>query len=264
MLQDATPNPDGSVYTLYADGHVKGQRAVIHPVSFGATPSSIITSSAGNVALLWTGYVSQFWVLSPGLKFAGSASFGPYDGWTLAAHGGGPDQILRLLWTKYDGTAAVWMTSHDAYSSDVRLAAQPGKSAIGLVVGQDNLARVLWAGTDHTARISTVQANGSVTTSSAYGPLSGYTAQQIFVDPSNNNRILWVGSDGSASVWKVSGSTVLSQTNVTPPAGFTAISAGVGNDGLVRILFTNNAGGARIYVSNDGGSVIRHNDYNPS
>jgi len=265
MAMDAAPNSDASENTLYLDGHVTTGHASIHPPSYGMTPNSAMIASSGYVGLLWNGTLPRFWVLTPTLHYQGGAAFGPYDGWNLVDQGVGGDQLLRLLWVKYDGTASVWSTAADAYSSDVRIAPIPGKSAVSFAVGQDNLARVLWAGTDNTAVVTTVNTNGSITTSPIYGPYAGYTARQVEVDYNTNiTRVLFVNTNGSAALAKVTSGGVAGFTNCTAPAGFTAISAAVGTDGLVRFLFNNSAGGARIYTEKTDGTGLTYVDYNPS
>jgi len=264
VAKDVAANSDASENTLYLDGHVTTQFINVHPPSYDITANSAIIGSNGYVTLLWSGYMSRFWVLSPTLHFQGGAAFGPYDGWTLVGQGFGADQILRLLWVKYDGTASVWTTANDAYSSDVRIAPLTGKTAVGFAVGSDNLPRVLWSG-NHSAIISTVNANGTVSTSAVYQLTASYTPRQVEVDYGTNiTRVLFVSTDGSASLAKVDSTGVVGVTNCAAPAGYTAISAAVGTDGMVRFLFNNSAGGARIYTEKSNGTGLTHVDYNPS
>jgi len=62
---------------------------------------------------------------------------------------------------------------------------------------------LLWTKADGTAKVWTINSNGTVTSTPDYGPYSDWSAKAVMDGPDGNARILWSRSNGVGMIWTV-------------------------------------------------------------
>jgi hypothetical protein len=233
--------------------------AVIGTASNATGMTGVLFGTAGTVnAGTGTASLIQSWT-SPS-----EVDYGPFDGWTPVGVAVGPTGLSRLLWTYYDGSAAVWLTNENGtYASDVRVGPIAGMTAVGLAYTPAIGSVVLWSGSDGSSELTYVS-DTSVTNSFTFSPISGYTPQSVFYDAAGQACILLGASDGSAAILVTSSvGAVVRQLNLPSAAGWQVISACANVDGNIRVLWKYPlSASARVTIINkQTGAVVATNDY---
>jgi len=62
---------------------------------------------------------------------------------------------------------------------------------------------LLWTKADGTAKVWTINSDGTVTSTFEFGPYAGWTAKAVMDGPDGNARILWNRADGIGMIWTV-------------------------------------------------------------
>ncbi len=164
-------------------------------------------------------------------------TYGPYPAWSAKALATGTDGVARILWTKTDGSAALWRVDSSGGFTQTTYGPFSGWFPQSLAVGGDNVPRIMWTYTDGTMSLWSVDAQGGYTYQN-FGPYSGYTVYLIAVGANNVPRILWYKTDDSISLWNgLSGTPGYSHTEYGPFSGYTPISLAADSGNAVRLLW---------------------------
>ena len=179
--------------------------------------------------------------------------YGPYPGWTARAAAAEADALTRVLWTKDDGSAALWLLGPEGNEASYRLGPAPGWKAIDVAASIAGTTHVLWTDTDGRIALWSVENAGSVSTGPAYGPYADWTAVAIADGQDGLTRVLWNRVDGSAALSLFGPEGLLASYRFGPAAGWTAVDVAVGADGQARILWTHRDGRMALWrVDGDG------------
>jgi len=165
--------------------------------------------------------------------------FGPYQGWTARRTSAGSDGLTRVLWTKVDGSAGLWLLGPKENQASYRFGPVAGWTAVDVAASVAGLTHILWSAADGRIAVWSIDNAGNVSTGPVYGPYPGSTAVAIAEGQDGLTRVLWNKLDGAAGLSFV-GSEVL--VLFGPVAGWTAVDAVVGADGQTRILWTHRDG----------------------
>jgi prepilin-type processing-associated H-X9-DG protein len=303
MARDRTANPDGSVNTLYADGHVKTRYAFIaQHISVGpnnearlvwnrgdgmvafslvspvgaelsrgqlgqsaGTVKGISTSPTGYTSILiGNGNTASLWTLNPSFYVVQQSNFGPYAGWAPISVASGGNNQPRLLWNRYDKSSAIWQASAaNDYLSDKRYALASGDIATGLAVAPDNSQRLVWTRPSGEVRFWTLSAAGDILSQSGVPPYHDWKVKSVTVGPNGNTWVLFAGTGGSSLMTMSPTQQRLNKIDFPAEAGWTPQEVGVGADGYARVLATNVDGRGRLRIYNTAGALLSSHEFAP-
>ena len=167
-------------------------------------------------------------------------TYGPYPGWRATTLAAGADGVARILWTKTDGSAALWRVDASGNFTHFDYGPFSGWTARGLAVGSDNVPRILWTNTSGQISLWSVNAQGGFTFQ-YFGPYTGYTASLIAVGADNAPRILWNKTDGSVSLWRVDTAGNFTFAYYGPFYGYAPLSLAADSGNAVRLLWNHPA-----------------------
>ncbi|MEO7898800.1 MAG: WD40 repeat domain-containing protein, partial [Capsulimonas sp.] len=268
LARDRTPNSDGTLNVLFADGHVKTRYTyVAQHISVGpnsetrllwnrgdgsitlsrlsstgaeinraylglgvGTVKSVSTSSTGYTSILiGKGDTASLWTLNPSFYVTQKTEYGPYDGWAPISVGVGSNNQPRLLWNRYDKSSAIWQASAvNDYISDKRYALASGDIASGLAVAPDNSQRLVWTRPSGEVRFWTLSAAGDILSQSGVPPYHDWKAKSVTVGPNGNTWVLFAGTGGSSLMTMSPTQQRLNKIDFPAEAGWTPQEVGVG------------------------------------
>ncbi len=232
--------PDGTTWLLWTNTngtaslwHVtaltaSGYTATQYGPYAGYTAVSLSVGGDGSPHLLWdkTDGTALLWTVDPANGTFTYTTYGPYAGWTAKAVASGAT-VTDLLWAKTDGTASGYRIASDGSLTYHTFGPYSSYAAVGLSVGPDDGAHLLWDKTDGSAALWSADFTSGAFTFVNYGPYSGYSARAIATGPDNVTRMLWDNTNGTASLWSVTGSGY-TYNAYGPFSGWTAVGVSAG------------------------------------
>ncbi len=242
----------------------KDGRARPNPPTLGAYEAPSV--STGNTQLLWRHAPdgqAAFWELNPHGTYA-VALYGPFAGWTAQAVAEAPDGTNWLLWSKTDGTAALWhVTSLTSTGYTYHLyGPYAGYSAVSLSVGADGSPHILWDKTDGATALWTVNPTNATFTYALYGPYPGWTAKAV-ASGATVTDLLWTKTDGTASGYRIAANGSLTYHLFGPYAGYAATSLSVGPDDGAHLLWDNKNGAVALWNVDFTSGAFSYTPYGP-
>ena len=129
---------------------------------------------------------------------------------------------------------------------------------LDLSVGTDNQLRVLFAGFDNRAAVTSIHGTGDFTCGQPLGPYNGWIAEALADGVDGLTRILWNHVDGSAALWFLGPAGNLASYRFGPEADEKAVDVSVGFDDTTHLLRTSTDGRAELLSVSYSGSVIRN------
>jgi hypothetical protein len=178
--------------------------------------------------------------------------------WHIAGEAVGADGNTRLLWTRLDGSAALWsVNAAGQLLSNVGFGPYTGWTASKVSTGADGSTRLLWNHTSGQAAVWTLAAAGNLLHSVSFGPSPGWAAVDLAVGSDGNTRLLWDNADGTAALWSVTPAGQLAaSTSFGPYQGWTAGHLAAGADGRTRLLWNHVSGQAALWLLDASGNPI--------
>jgi len=138
---------------------------------------------------------------------------------------------------------------------------------------------LLWTSANGAAALWTVNADGSFTSTRAYGPIPGWTATTIADGPDGKTRLLWTRADGMSAVWTVNDadgsftstpgygpftSAALPSVVISGGGRWDAVSLAVGPDDLTRLEWKHSPDGRSVvWIINPNASFASTPGYGP-
>lgn len=213
----------------------------------------------GLTRMLWTNPngTTALWVLGSGGNVQNAAVF-QLAGFTATNIAIGSDGQLRLLWVNPNGAAALWLINASTFAvvNKTTYGPIPGWTVRGISAGSsDGFTRVLWTNANGQAAIWLVNAGGAINSSAVVGPISGWTAELIAVDPNNLTHLLWVNASGQIAIWTINDSFTVTGAIVDGPvAGWSVTHMAIGPDNITRLMWLDAFGDMALWELNPDGS----------
>ena len=278
---------EGSVYDLRKD---YSDFIFARAVRGGQTRSAYTDNSNGTVTdtstgLMWQKASSSDNTWKQALAYCEGLSLGGYTDWRLPtvkelcsladySRAGPvinttyfPDTGALLYWssTTYVADNYAWgVTFDDGVVSDGYKNYYSGyvRAVRG---GQSGGPTLLWAGSNGSASIWTIDTSGNATSKTKYGSYSGWTARNYHRNNDGTANMLWVNTDGTASAWTTidTSGNPTSKTKYGPYPGWTAKSYHKNSDGTANMLWVNTDGTASIWTidTSNGISKLHYDPY---
>lgn len=229
-------------------GYVKVTRYPIDP-NISSTTSGLVQAGNGAGA-----------VISP--PMSGTGALAP-SAWKAQDISAGSSGMTSLLWLKSDNSFQIWNINDAGVNAQDSPVFAPITGSSGnwtpkrVGIGGDGLTRILMVRTDGAITIWTLNSIlGYGSSSDVYGPITGWSCQDMSVLFNNSVQLLWTMSDGHFSTWNcpVGGSPSSSSTfGPYSDAGgsWSARKIGIsGGDGLLRILVNRTDGCSVVWKLN--------------
>jgi hypothetical protein len=125
--------------------------------------------------ILWdnSSGAAALWQLTASYALARAAAYGPFSGYTAVDVTVGIDGNARLLWTRTDGTTALWTVSTNTLLEIAGQSYGPftGFTAVALEAGKDGLTRLAWSNSSGAQEVWLVNLDDSFRSASPFGPL---------------------------------------------------------------------------------------------
>ena len=227
LARDAQRNRDGSLNTLYVDGHVKTDLFYVpEALTIGpddttrlllpkATYENFSQPLPGQAAL---------WTITPDGSIQSETPETLDTGGTAISVSVGGDNKTRLLW---DQTFPI-----------------------------GNLYSYNFGPQDTPITLQTIAADGTVESAIPYGPYDGWTPLLIAAGSDDGSRLLWRRYDGTLALWTVSPQgQYLSDVRLHVSPTFAAVGLARGNDGGTRLLLREPSGAAVLVTLSAEGMV---------
>lgn len=252
VLSDASPHADGTVNTVYVDGHVKKQ-SFLAPAAIAVLPdneSRLLWTRADGTAQLWTlssqgafesqfalptdpspivsmatdlqsrtlllhgsGNTAELQILSPSGTLTGTQINGPYAEWNPLAVTVGGNLQPRLLWGRTDGQGSDWSTTTTGvYMNNTRLGPVLGAQPIALAAAADNTQRALFARGDGHNQLWQLSVNGLPTKVTTIGAVLNGRLLNVAVGIDGTSRVLWAVGANQGVIWTIDGNGVRTST----------------------------------------------------
>ena len=241
--------------------------ATVKYAYFSYSPSDVAVSPADNTTrFAWKQHEgASSWTVFPNGGVVSSNLFGPFSGWSVRAVGAGYDGRSRILWTHFDGRAAIWRVSaQNALEGSDVFGPYPGWTAVDVAVDPESKARVLWRHADGQAATWTVGAGGVLESSGVFGPYAGWTARALSVGGDNRGRVLWTSETGQVSLWTVSAAQALEGATLYGPyPGWSAADLVTGPDNRTRLLWRHIDGYTGVWRVSLTGAIESAQSYGP-
>jgi hypothetical protein len=257
VLGDVAVNNDGTLNTVYADGHVATVSLSV-PARISVLPdneSRVLWRKADGTAQIWTltasgayagsvalaadstpiismtsdsqsrtlllrnaGNTSKLQILSSSGALTSTQVNGPYDSWSPVAVAIGGNLQPHLLWNRVGGQASDWnTTTAGVYVNDARLGPVLGAQPVALTVAPDNTQRLIFTRGDGHNQLWVLGVNGLVTKVTTIGTVQGGTLLGIAVESDGTSRILWSVGTNQGVIWTIDAS---GQRTSTVPLSF--------------------------------------------
>ncbi|MGA2735034.1 MAG: hypothetical protein ABSG35_20850 [Syntrophobacteraceae bacterium] len=134
------------------------------------------------------------------------------------------------------------------------------------ILNSDIIRYMLWAGTGGSESIWTLDSSNNYSTSTAYGPYSGWTPVSYSINPTDGTRnVLWAGTGGYASIWTLGVSNNFTSYQLYGPySGWTPVSYSINpTDGTRNVLWAGTGGYASIWTLDGSNNFTTYIDYGP-
>lgn len=176
------------------------------------------------------------------------------SGWRATDVAIGADNQARVLWGgAATGQADIWTVNSTMFGSAAP-AQTLGATPVGDAIGHDGITRILATKTDGSTVLSLSNPDGSLLKQTTFGPIAGWTAQDVAVS-SNGTLILWANPNGSAALWTVDSNFNVTAASVYGPlSGWSPSKLDVASDGSMRLLWVNSNGSSALWILNADGS----------
>lgn len=181
--------------------------------------------------------------------------YGPYPAWTARATSTGADGLIRVLWTREDGSAALWLVGSHGNQASFQFGPMTGWSAVDVAAGIAGTTHLLWTHEDGSVALWTVDGSGQVLTNATLGPYPGWAAIAISDGTDGLTRLLWRKMDGTAGLSVLSSEGITATYRYGPAGLWSAIDVGVGGDNKTRILWSRPDGRVAMGIVGGAGEV---------
>ena len=214
----------------------------------------------GLTRMLWTNPNGNaaLWVIGSNGNVQNAAVFN-LAGSTAANMVIGSDGQIRLLWINPNGAAALWLVNATTFAvvNKTSYGPIPGWTVRSMSAGSsDGFTRLLWTNTNGQAALWLVNASGTISSSDVLGPISGWTAELVAVDPNNLTHLVWANASGQITIWTITDSFSVTGAFVYGPvAGWSLTHIVIGADNIAHLLWVNPNGYSAIWDVNPDGSL---------
>lgn len=181
--------------------------------------------------------------------------YGPYPDWTAGAAETGADALTRVLWTRADGSAALWLAGSQGNQASFLFGPMSGWSAVDAAAGIAGTSHLLWTRRDGGVALWSVDGSGQPLTKATYGPYPGWTASAISDGADGLTRLLWKKADGAAGLSILSSEGIVATYRYGPADRWDAIDLAVGGDNKTRILWSDPDGRLAIGIVSGTGEI---------
>ena len=189
-----------------------------------------------------------------------------------------PSAHTHLLWNNADGKAAFWdvdgqgnlmgLVTYGPFTDG----GQNVWHATSMATGPDGVSHVVWNNPDGKVALWTVQTNGSVTSTTGFGPYADgsslWQATGVSVGPDGMIHLLWTNPDRKAAFWNVTPSgSVTGVTGYGPyfdgSNPWIAIGVSTGPDNVSHLVWANTDGHGAFWDLGADGSIASVTGYGP-
>jgi photosystem II stability/assembly factor-like uncharacterized protein len=179
----------------------------------------------------------------------------PAAAWHAIAAASSGDGRLRVLWQAGDGRSAVEVVGAGGRESVIVLPASVGWMPVDISAGAGGAVWLLFTHADGAMCVASLDASGSLSPASHYGPTGGWSAAALADAPDGRPRVLWRNADGrSALSIHGGGGRIEASFKWDASADGAVADLAVGADEKARILVRDAANHARIWTVGVDGS----------
>ena len=176
----------------------------------------------------------------------------------------GRDGLTRLISRGPNGAFSVWLMNADNTLNTTFDYGATARAIIDATVGADDQTRIISRYSNGAMNISTLDNQGGVSHSVAYGPYPGWTPKAVSGGHDDLNRVIWGAPGGLCSLWLLTADNrVAAAFNYRLPVGWNITDAAVAVDNRTRIMCTHNSGAICLRTVDNAGRSFSQAIFGP-